>query len=51
MSSEARGEDGEVADKGWRSFRRGQKDNAGMTRKVLAVNVYLVCNSNDYGRY
>ena len=39
----------EVADKGRRSFlRRGERQGS-ITRKVLAVNVYLVCNSNGLG--
>ncbi len=39
----------EVADKGRRSFLRGAEGQGSITRKVLAVNVYLVGNSNGLG--
>ena len=41
----------EVADKGRRSFLRRAEDKGSITRKVLAVNVYLVGNSNGLGNY
>jgi hypothetical protein len=41
----------EVADKGSAPFSAALKDKNSITRKVLAVNVYLVCNSNDCERY
>ena len=47
----AGGEDGDVADKGRRPLLRTVKARDTITQKALAVNVYLVCNSNDYGRY
>ena len=40
-------EDGEVADKGRRSFLRRGEGERSITLKVLFVNVYLMCNSND----
>ena len=40
-------EDGEIADKGRRSFLRRGEGERSITLKVLFVNVYLMCNSND----
>jgi hypothetical protein len=39
-----------AADKGRRSFLRHGDNKNSITQEVLAVNVYLVCNSNDCGR-
>ena len=53
MESDSRiagNEDVEVADKGRRSFLRGDGNKTSITQKVLAVNVYLVGNSNGCGR-
>ncbi len=36
--------------KGGAPFSGALKDKESITRKVLAVNVYLVCNSNDSGK-
>ena len=47
--AERRG-DGEVAGKGGAPFSAALKDERSITQKVLAVNVYLVCNSNECGR-
>src|ERR1700732_3671275 len=38
-------------DKGRRSFLRRGEGQGSITRKVLTVNVYLVCNSNGLGNY
>ena len=40
---------GDVAAKGGRSLLRDDDYENSITLKVLAVNVYLMYNSNDYG--